>query len=392
MSDYYEVLGLARGASQDEIKKAYRKSALKYHPDRNQDNPDAEKKFKQISEAYEVLSDEKKRQIYDQYGADALRGGMGGMGGAGGHGGFSSMEEALRTFMNAFGGGGGGGGMGGGESIFDSLFGFDSGSEDAGGQQGSSKKMNLTITFDEAMKGVEKEVNLTNYMTCSTCDGLGAKSASGIKKCTQCRGSGQVMQSRGFFTMASTCPQCHGGGKTISDPCAECRGAGRVKKKQPLTIKIPPGVDTGMRLRLSGHGDAGERGGPPGDLYVFISVEPHSLFHRDGDDLIVELPIGFAEAALGCKKELPTPLGGTCRVSIPEGTQHGKVLRVKGEGSPNVHGQGRGDLLMKVIIETPVGLNEKQKELLAAFGELEGEQNSPRKRGFLDKLKVFFSL
>jgi len=391
MSDYYEVLGIARGASQDEIKKAYRKSALKYHPDRNQGDAQAEKKFKEISEAYEVLSDEKKRQIYDQYGADALRGG--GMGGGpGGPGGFSSMEEALRTFMGAFGGGGGGGGMGsGGDSIFDSFFGFDSEAESAA-QQGASKKMNLTISFDEAMKGVEKEVLLNNFVHCSTCDGRGAKSAAGIKKCSRCRGSGQVHQSRGFFSMTSVCPQCYGKGKMISDPCGDCHGSGRVKKKEPLIIKIPAGIDTGMRLRMSGHGDVGEQGGPPGDLYIFISVEPHSIFQREGDDIIVELPIGFSEAALGCKKELPTPLGSTCRITIPEGTQHGKVLRVKSEGAPNVHGHGKGDLLIKIIVETPVGLTEKQKELLREFGETEGDHNSPRKRSFFDKLKVFFSL
>ncbi len=390
MSDYYELLGLARGANQDEIKKAYRKSALKFHPDRNPGDPQAEKKFKEISEAYEVLGDEKKRQIYDQYGADALRGGMGGPAGGGGHGGFSSMEEALHTFMHAFGGRGGGGG-GGGESMFDSFFGFDSG-EDSAAQQGASKKMNLTISFEEAMRGVDKEVLLNNYAHCSKCDGLGAKSASAIKKCSRCRGSGQIHQSRGFFSMASVCPQCYGKGQVISDPCTDCHGSGRVKKKEPLNIKVPAGVDTGMRLRMSGHGDVGERGGPPGDLYIFLSVEPHSIFQRDGDDVIVELPVGFAEAALGCKKELPTPIGNSCRLTIPEGTQHGKVLRVKGEGAPNVHGQGKGDLLIKVVVETPVGLSDKQKELLREFGDTEGDHNSPRKRSFLDKLKVFFSL
>lgn len=390
MSDYYQVLGIARGASQDEIKKAYRKSALKYHPDRNQGDAQAEKKFKEISEAYEVLSDEKKRQIYDQYGADALRGGMGA--GPGGAGGFSSMEEALRTFMHAFGGGGGGGGgMGGGESIFDSFFGFDSEAESAA-QQGASKKMNLTISFDEAMKGAEKEVLLNNYALCSTCDGRGAKTAAGIKKCTRCHGSGQVHQSRGFFSMTSICPQCYGKGKTISDPCGDCHGTGRAKKKEPLTIKVPAGIDTGMRMRMAGYGDVGEHGGAAGDLFVFITVEPHPIFQRDGDDIIVELPISFAEAALGCKKELPTPLGSTCRISIPEGTQHGKVLRVKNEGAPNVHGHGKGDLLIHIVVETPVGLTEKQKELLRQFGETEGDHNSPRKRSFFDKLKVFFSL
>ncbi len=381
MSDYYEILELSRSATQEEIKKAYRKNALKYHPDRNPGDSAAEKKFKEISEAYEVLSDEKKRQIYDQYGADALKGA--GMGGPGGHTGFSSMEEALRTFMGAFGGGGG-------ESIFDSFFGFEP-EGDEGERQGASKKMNLSISFEEAMKGVEKEVVLNNYTVCSQCEGSGAASSSSVKKCSRCRGSGQIHQTRGFFSMTSVCPQCYGKGKTITDPCSECHGDGRVKKKQHIKIKVPAGVDTGMRLRMSGYGDAGEGGGPPGDLYVFISVEPHSVFQREGDDILVELPLSFSETALGCKKELPTPHGSSCRISIPEGTQSGKVLRVKGEGSPNVHGRGRGDMLVKVSVETPVNLNDKQKELLRQFGELEKEQNSPRKRSFFDKLKVFFS-
>ncbi|MBS0605054.1 MAG: molecular chaperone DnaJ [Verrucomicrobia bacterium] len=386
MSDYYEVLGLSRSATQDEIKKAYRKNALKYHPDRNPGDKQAEKSFKEISEAYEILSDEKKRQIYDQYGADALRGA--GMGGPSDHAGFSSMEEALRTFMGAF---GGGGQPGGGDSIFDSFFGFDpEGAEDEG-RQGASKKMNLSISFEEAMKGVEKEAALNNYATCSKCDGSGAANSSSIKKCTRCRGSGQIHQSRGFFSMTSVCPQCYGKGKTVTDPCSDCHGDGRVKKKQHIKIKVPAGVDTGMRLRMSGYGDAGEGGGPNGDLYVFISVEPHSVFQREGDDISVELPLSFSEAALGCKKELPTPHGGSCRISIPEGTQSGKTLRVKGEGAPNVHGRSKGDMMVKVIVETPVSLSEKQKDLLRQFGELEKEQNSPRKRSFFDKLKVFFS-
>lgn len=385
MSDYYEVLGISRGSSAEEIKKAYRKGALKYHPDKNPGDAQAEKKFKEISEAYEVLSDEKKRQIYDQYGADALKGAAG-MGGAGPHGGFSSMEEALRTFMGAF-GGGGGGGQGG--SIFDSFFGYEQ--EDTGEIQGASKKMNLSITFEEAMKGVEKEVAITNYVTCSTCDGSGAASASSIKKCSRCKGSGQVHQSRGFFSMTSVCPQCYGRGKTITEPCSECRGEGRIKEKQHIKIKVPAGIDNGMRLRMSGYGDAGQGGGPAGDLYVFISVEPHSVFQREGDDVFIELPLSFSEAALGCKKDLPTPHGGSCRISIPEGTQSGKILRVKGEGAPNVNGRGKGDMLVKVTVETPVNLSEKQKNLMRQFGEQEKEQNSPRKRSFFDKIKVFFS-
>ncbi len=387
MSDYYEALELPRGASQDEIKKAYRKKALKYHPDRNQGDPQAEKKFKEISEAYEVLSDEQKRQIYDQYGADAVRSGAGGMGG--GHpGGFSSMEEALRTFMGAFGGGGGGGR---GDSIFDSFFGYDSDDSERGAQQGASKKMNLSLSFEEAMKGVEKEVVLNNYACCDSCNGSGAASSTSVKTCTRCKGAGSVHQTRGFFSMTSVCPQCYGKGKTITDPCKGCRGEGRTKQKQQIKIKVPPGVDTGMRLRMTGHGDAGEGGGPPGDLYVFISVEPHSVFQRDGDDIGIEMPLSFSEAALGCKKELPTPLGGSCRVSVAEGTQTGKILRVKGEGAYNVHGSGRGDLLIEVVVETPVHLTDQQKELLAQFAELEKESNSPRKRSFFDKLKGFFS-
>ncbi len=388
MADYYETLSIPRTATQEEIKKAYRKGALKYHPDKNPGDAQAEIKFKEISEAYEVLSDEKKRQIYDHYGADALKGAAGMGSSAGGRGGFSSMEEALRTFMGAFGGGGAGGG--GADSIFESFFGFDGEAEPAV-RQGASKKMNLPITFEEAIRGVEKEVSLNNYVNCSTCDGSGAASASGIKKCSRCQGSGQIHQTRGFFSMSSTCPQCQGRGKTITTPCSECEGAGRIKKKQKLTIKIPPGVDTGMRLRMAGHGDAGEAGGPPGDLYIFITVEPSEVFERQGDDVLIEVPLNFSEAALGCKKELPSPADGICRITIPEGTQTGKLLRIKGAGVPNVHGQGKGDLLVKVVVETPVGLSDKQKELLKAFADLEGPHNSPRKRGFLDKLKGFFS-
>jgi molecular chaperone DnaJ len=386
MTDYYAALQLARSASQEEIKKAYRKNALKYHPDRNPGDKEAEKQFKKISEAYEVLSDEKKRQLYDQYGADAVQGAAG-MGGGGGHpGGFSSMEEALRTFMGAFGGGGGGGGR---ESVFGSFFGTDT--EESGVSAGASKKMNLSISFDEAVRGTEKEVSLTNYVNCSSCHGSGAASPSHIKRCASCRGTGQVVQSHGFFNMAAPCPHCQGRGKTITQVCAKCHGQGRTKEKRTITIKVPPGVDTGMRLRMGGYGDAGEGGGPAGDLYVFITVEPHSLFEREGDDVLVELPLTFTEAALGTKKELPTPYGTTCRITIAEGTQTGKVLRVKGEGLPNVHNRVKGDLLVRLTVETPVSLNSEQAELLRKFATLESDHNSPRKRGFFDKIKGFFS-
>lgn len=387
MADFYNVLGISKGASADEIKKAYRKNALKYHPDKNPGDAAAEKKFKEISEAYEVLSDDKKRQIYDQYGPDALKAGMGGgpggPGGMGGMGGFSSMEEALRTFMGAFGGGGGG------DSIFESIFGQEQ-EQHSSVQQGASKKMSMTISFEEAIQGAEKEVVLTNFVSCSRCDGSGAASASAIKRCARCQGSGMVHQSRGFFSMSSPCSSCHGQGKTISDPCKECHGEGRLKKKQNVTIKIPAGVDNGMRIRMGGYGDAGLSGGPPGDLYVYINVDPHPVFQRDGDDVIIELPITFTEAALGTKKEIPSPIGNSLRIDIPEGTQPDKVLRVKGKGAPNVHGQGVGDLLVRVTIETPVRLSEKQKELLEKFASLETESNSPRKKNFFDKVKSFF--
>ncbi len=386
MSDYYGVLGVAKSATQDEIKKAYRKLAIKYHPDKNPNNPDAEKQFKRVSEAYEALSDEKKRQIYDQYGADALKGASAGYGG--GSGGFSSMEEALRTFMGAFSGGGGGGG---GESIFDSFFGGQGG--DGGhhhAAQGTSKKVSITISFEESAKGVEKEISITNHASCPSCDGRGAKNPSDIKTCATCHGYGQVQQSRGFFNMTSTCPKCHGSGQMITNPCQECHSAGRVKKKQTVKVPIPAGIDDGMRIKLAGYGDAGERGGPAGDLYVYIQVSPHEIFHREGDDIIIDLPITFTEAALGCKKEIPTPLAGSCRITIPEGTQSKKVLRVKGHGLPNVHGQGTGDLLIEIQVETPVDLNDEQKHLLQEFQKLENPKNSPNKKGFFEKLKAFF--
>lgn len=388
MSDFYSILGVSKGASKDEIKKAYRKQALKYHPDKNPGDTAAEKQFKKISEAYEVLSNENKKQAYDQYGHDAYQS-MGSGAGPGGMGGFSSMEEALHTFMNAFGSGGGGGR---GESIFDSFFGgFDSDPRASGMRQGNSKKMNLTLSFEEAIQGVEKEATITTNTTCSTCHGSGAARSDAVKTCSQCGGAGQVHQTRGFFSMSTICPHCGGHGKIITNPCATCRGSGKEKKKQRIQIKVPPGVDSGMRLRMGGYGDAGEGGGPAGDLYVYLNVRSHEIFQRDGDDIIVELPVSFTEATLGTKKEMPTPRGGTARINIPEGTQSGKVLRVRSKGVPNVNGHGEGDLLFHVVVETPVGLSEKQKELLKKFADSEGSHNSPRKRTFFDKLKGLFS-
>lgn len=395
MSDYYQTLEINRSASSEDIKKAYRKKALQYHPDKNPGNADAEKKFKEISEAYEVLSDDKKRQIYDRHGKEGLAGAAGG---AYGHQGFSSMEEAMRTFMGAFGGGGGGGG----ESIFEAFFGGGGGDFEGGHsggfmgsqvqrRQGASKRVNITVSFEEAAKGVDKELSINNLVTCHDCHGKGSSSSNGIKKCSKCGGRGQIFEQRGFFSMSRACPQCHGAGQMITDPCKTCHGEGAVKEKQRVRVHIPAGVDSGMRLKMSGYGDAGSEGGPAGDLYVFITVEPHEIFEREGNNILLQLPISFTEAALGCKKKVPSLYSHTCLITIAEGAQTGTTYRVKGEGFPNVHGQVRGDLLVKVFVETPTKLSEKQKQLLKDFAALEDPSNTPGKSGFLNKFKGLFS-
>lgn len=387
MADYYEILQIPRTATKDEIKKAYRKNAVKYHPDKNPGDAEAEKRFKEISEAYEVLSDDQKKQVYDRYGKDGLSGGFGGAGqGHGAH--FTSMEEALRTFMGAFGGGGGD------AAGFESFFGGAMGGQGGGGRmrrQGASKRVNLSVSFPEAAQGVDKELKITNYVTCTDCKGKGAARPDAIKTCTRCGGQGQVFEQRGFFSMSMGCPECKGEGKIITDPCKTCSGHGAVKKQQQVKVHIPAGVDNGMRLKMSGYGDAGENGGPAGDLYVFITVEPHDLFEREGDDLLLDLPISFTEAALGCKKEVPGITGHHCRITIPAGTQNGKVFRVRAEGFPNVHGHGKGDMLVKVFVETPASITKEQRELLEQFAKLETPASLPRKQNFIDKLKGFFS-
>ena len=384
--DYYQTLGVSREATQQEIKKAYRKLALKYHPDKNQGDDTASGKFKEIAESYEVVGNEKKREMYDRYGKDGVSGvggGMGGMGGMGGGAGFQSMDDALKTFMGAFGGG----------SVFDSFFGGNEHGESRGGsyaQKGSSKKVDVVITFEEAAKGIEKEAVLTVLEVCESCSGSGASSANSIKTCPRCSGTGQEVHNRGFFSMASTCSQCGGHGKVITNPCTECNGQGRTKVKKNVKINIPAGIDDGMRLKMRGYGDSGDGGGPNGDLYVFIHLKEHEIFERQGDDVILDLPVSFTEAALGVKKEVPTIIGNNYRLTVPEATQSGRVLRIRGEGFPNVHGQGKGDMLVRIIVETPVKLSEKQKELLQQFEELKEPHNSPKKKDFLSKVKKFF--
>lgn len=379
MKDYYSILGIAKNASSDEIKKAYRKKALEFHPDRNPNNPQAESKFKEVSEAYEALSDDNKRRVYDQYGEEGLKGqGFGHQGGAG----FSSMEEALRTFMGAF-------GSGSRENMFDSFFGFDSSEPQA--QRGSSKQISLTVTYEEAATGLEKEIAISTVVLCERCHGSGAASANSIKTCSTCKGNGQIFQSRGFFSMSSTCPECYGTGKIIKEACPECGGKGQVKEKKHIKVQIPPGIDEGMRLKMSGYGDASLSGGDSGDLYVLFHLTPHDTFKREGDDVYIEVPITFTEAALGTKKEIPTLLKDSCRITIPEGTQGNKILRIKGKGFPNVHGQGTGDLLVKIAVETPVNLNQKQKDLLVAFSKTETDNNHPQKKSFFERVKFFFT-
>ncbi len=297
------------------------------------------------------------------------------------------MEDALRTFMDAFGGGGGEG-----ASIFDTFFGGLGGGAAGGGRrvrQGASKRATIRIPFEEAVKGVEKELVITRYMSCTTCRGSGAATPQGLKKCYVCKGAGQVFQTRGFFSMSSTCPQCGGEGEIITDVCKDCRGQGRLREKQHVKVHIPPGVDTGMRLKMSGFGDAG-KGAPPGDLYVFIHVDSHPVFEREGDNILLDFPIGFAEAALGAKKEIPT-ISGACLLTLPEGTQSGTTFRIRGKGFPNVHGRGKGDMLIRVIVETTTHLTESQKKVFKEFGKTEGIENLPRKKSFIKKLKSFFA-
>jgi molecular chaperone DnaJ len=325
-----------------------------------------------------VLNDEKKRNIYDRHGKEGLGAGMH----TAGRQGFSSMDEALRTFMGAFGGAGT-------DSIFESFFSGGGGSSRMN-RQGASKRVNISLSFEEAARGVDKELSISNYITCKNCQGKGSASTQGVKKCSRCNGSGQVVEQRGFFSMSMACPDCHGEGQVITDPCKECQGGGVIKEKQRVKVHIPPGVDSGMRLKMGGYGDAGQAGGPSGDLYVFIQVDAHEIFERQGDDIILDLPISFAEAALGCKKEVPSLFNHACRITIPEGTQNGKIFRVKGEGFPNVHGHGKGDLLVKVFVETPTKLSDKQKELLQQFGDLEGPGNLPKRKTFLNKIKGLF--
>lgn len=366
--DYYEVLDVERGASEKDIKKSYRRLAMKFHPDRNPDDADAEGKFKEASEAAEVLLDSDKRHAYDQFGHSAVDGSGGGGGfGGGGGGGFGSIFEDV--FGDIFGGQGGGG---------------------RGANRGADLRYMLNLDLEQAVKGCNPKIKVPTLVECMECLGSGAKKGSSPTDCIQCGGMGQITARQGIFSIQQTCPRCRGQGKVISDPCGECRGQGRVQEQKTLSVKVPPGVDTGDRIRLAGQGEAGSMGGPTGDLYVQIEVRDHKIFSRDGEHLFCEVPISFVDAALGGELKVPT-LDGRVNLKIPAETQTGKQFRLRGKGVDvsQVRGGGTGDLYCRVNVETPVKLSGKQKELLREFAQQTSEKQRPQQAGWFDRVKSF---
>ena len=370
--DYYEVLGVNRDASDDDIKKAYRKLAMKFHPDRNPDSKEAEEKFKEAKEAYEILSDAQKRGAYDQYGHAGVDPSAGG--GRGGPQGFEGFADAFGDiFGDIFGGGGGGRGR---SNVY----------------RGADLRYNLEVTLEEAARGAEKTIRIPTMEECETCHGSGAKPGTQPKTCPSCGGAGQVRIQQGFFSIQQTCPKCHGAGRIIPEPCHTCGGMGRVKKQKTLEVKIPAGIDDGMRLRHSGHGEPGVNGGPPGDLYVEIHIKAHPVFQREGDDLHCEMPVSFTTAALGGEIEIPT-LEGMARIKVPQETQSGRVFRLRGKGIRNVRSHAQGDLMCHVLVETPVNLTDRQKELLREFDDIScsnAQRHNPKAQSWLDKVRDFF--
>ena len=364
--DYYEVLGVSRDASDREVKKAYKRLAMKHHPDRNEGNAESTEKFKELKEAYEVLSDPQKKSAYDQYGHAAFEQGRGGFGGGGG-----------ADFGDIFG------------DVFGDIFGGGGGRR-RGPQRGADLRYNMELTLEEAVKGVKKEIKIPTWVHCHTCDGSGAKKGTYPETCGTCHGSGQVQMRQGFFAVQQACPSCGGKGKIIKEPCGDCRGQGRKQTTKTLSVSIPAGVDTGDRIRLAGEGEAGETGASSGDLYVQVHVAEHPIFVREGSNLYCEVPISFTQAALGGEIEVPT-LDGRVKLKIPEETQTGRMFRMRGKGVKSVRGGAVGDLLCKVVIETPVKLNAKQRELLEEFeASMGGSGHKPKASGFLDGVKKFF--
>ncbi|MCT4559065.1 MAG: molecular chaperone DnaJ [Pelagimonas sp.] len=373
--DYYDLLGVAKGASADELKKAYRKKAKELHPDRNSDNPDAEAQFKEVNEAYDVLKDAEKKAAYDRYGHAAFEGGMGGGGGPRpGAGGF-----------------GGGQDFGGFADIFEDLFG--GGGSRGGGRQRASRgadlRYNLRVSLEEAYSGLQKTINVPTSVSCGECNGSGAEGGAEPTTCPTCSGMGKVRATQGFFTVERACPTCNGLGQIIKNPCKSCGGQGRVQKERALSVNIPSGVETGTRIRLSGEGEAGMRGGPPGDLYIFIEVNDHKIFERDGTELHCRVPVSIASAALGGDIEVPTIDGGRSRVKIPAGSQSGRQMRLRGKGMPALRGGGVGDMFIELAVETPVNLTARQKDILREFDTL-SEDNNPESSSFFSSVKGFW--
>ena len=381
--DYYEILGVSKGCSEEELKKAYRKMAVKYHPDKNPGDKTAEDKFKELGEAYEVLSNPDKRAAYDRYGHAAFQQGGGAPGGFPGAAG-GGFHDPFEIFREVFGGGGGGG-------IFGDMF---EGAFSGGGRsrqgRGSDLRYDLEITLEEAVRGCEKEITVRKPAPCDTCNGSGAAPGSKVTSCATCGGHGQVSVSRGFFSMTQTCPKCHGAGVTIQKPCPTCGGEGRTDKASKIKLRIPAGVDTGSRLRSSGQGEAGLRGAPAGDLYVVLHVREHPVFTRHEHDLLCEIPISFAKAALGGEIEVPT-LDGKAVVKIPAGTQSGKIFRLKGKGVPDLRGGHTGDLHAQVVVEVPASLNSAQRKKLEEFAALCDDATRTREKSFFDKARSFFT-
>ena len=373
--DFYDILGVARNATDDEIKKAYRKLAMKYHPDRNPDSKEAEGKFKEAKEAYEMLSDPQKRAAYDQYGHAGVDPNMGGFGGGGqGFGGFSDAFGDI--FGDIFGGGSARGGRGGPQVY-----------------RGADLRYSMEITLEEAAHGHETQIRVPSWSNCDSCGGDGAEPGSKVETCTTCHGAGQVRVAQGFFSMQQTCPRCSGSGKYIPKPCKKCHGAGKIKSQKTLEVKIPAGIDDGMRIRSSGNGEPGVNGGPSGDLYVEVHIKEHPVFQREGEDLHCEMPISFIDAALGGEIEVPT-LSGKASFDVPEGTQSGRVFRLRSKGIKSLRTAFPGDLYIHVQVETPVKLNETQKDLLRKFDESlksGGSKHSPQQKGWLDRVKDFFN-
>jgi molecular chaperone DnaJ len=375
--DYYELLGVSRNASADDLKKAYRNLAKKHHPDANPGNKEAEEKFKEINEAYEVLSDPQKKSTYDQFG----HAGVNGFGGSpsGGSGGFrTSTDVNGADFEDIFG------------DVFSNFFTGGGRTGRPQSQEGDDLRYDLTLTFEQAAFGTSQDIKIRKLVTCDTCHGSGAKPGSGRVTCATCRGTGQVRTSQGFFTVARTCPKCNGQGELPGTPCPTCHGQGRMERERIVSVKVPAGVDEGSRLRIRGEGEAGLNGAPAGDLYIFLHVEPHSIFHRDESNLLCEIPISFPQAALGTELEVPT-LEGPVKMKVPAGTQSGKVFRLREKGLKSPQHSGVGDLLVTVHVETPADLNSKQRKLLEEFAALAQEDNHPEVSKFMQKMKNIFS-